>query len=490
MFDETLWADPLLDFLIALEEGGIANSGRTCAANGNVTSLHMEGPYLIYAEVLGRNDVSHHTELVLAEEDGIIAGCSCSYGVDCQHAHAMALVILGEARRRGAAWASPLAAVLPRAWHKGNPHVLTMLQPYLNELFGEKGAAGAAKPAAPKEPKQPEEWWLPYLEAQSEMEQQDILQHAVRRYLPPGFGYWVADDLLTLTWHESNPFERLRQVTAALRSSSAEFGHKQFTPDTALEAFLASDQAREMENAYLRRESEEALLTWLREKTPASFANKSEVELVWTIAPPSKQRLLPQLAYRVLLTSKKLYRSPRSNTSLDQLCREVDSGRRFVDPAAERLLRWLLRSRQTEIGYDTVDLQDNTLLPVRNAIEWITLWGAHSILNWEDGTPVVFDSNPARLTIDGRDGRAEWSVAFPGEDGAVLPLSETIICSDRGTASTYWGNQNAAKQVFARHGNRLHLLEAGGMPDAVLAGAILLPEVPVQRLRGTPVGAR
>jgi superfamily II DNA or RNA helicase len=69
-------------------------------------------------------------------------------------------------------------------------------------------------------------------------------------------------------------------------------------------------------------------------------------------------------------------------------------------------------------------------------------------------------------------------------------LSETLLCSDRGTASTYWGNQNDAKQVFARHGNRLHLLEAGGMPDAVLAGAILIPEVPVQRLRGTPEGAR
>jgi superfamily II DNA or RNA helicase len=481
-----------MEFLSELHGTAIAKRGRTYASDGRVLNIHLEAPDCIVADVEGSEEVPYTVYLKI-EEDYISSDCTCPYAVDCKHGYAVALVILGEANRRRAPWAREAASLfLPPAWLKGEPSALAQLAKDLDGLFGKEDAEPSEEPArkdrtaaAPKS----EDWWREYLEAPTLYAQQEILRKALKPLVPPQWGRWSIEEMVSRTTSYDSPFDRLRCVEQGLTSFVQKFGKKAVQPGPGLGVFLMSDEARALEEDYLRKKSEQALLQWLAPVAGHSEADRSYVEVLWTIAPPRQYRVMPQLGFRVLLTTKKLRQSPRTLQSLEQLWREVDGGRRLVDPMEARLLRWLSRTQQLTSSHSVVSQNDPTLIPIRNAVEWITLWGASDLLKWEDGGPMVFDSAPARLTIDRRDGRAEWAVAYPGED-EVVPLRESTICVDRGISDSYYYREDENRRVFVRRGDVLRLLETGDMPDSVLGGAMRMPEVPLKLLQGTPEGAR
>lgn len=502
VFNENVWSIPLTDFLVTLAGTGPARRGQAYASEGRVLDLAMKGGQTLVGTVEGSEPEPY--EVVLSVADGALeSNCSCPFAVDCKHGYAVALMVAAEALRRGAGWAREIEDLLPKSWRGANANWggCSHLRSALEAMFGREGSVKAPAPHAKKASgsgrgKLPVEWWREYLAAESAAEKRALLLWVAKARLADFYSPWYLEQLLFPYRRVESPLEQLRHFEKALAQFAQQNRRKPPAPDPGLEAFLESAEARALEREYFRRQAETSLLEWLKPAQSTGTGDRAYVETVWLAVEPETSEELPSLCFQMLLTTKKLRGEPRSSQGIELLSREVAGGRRQLAEGETRLVRWLVRQGYHQAGYQRLSLTDTTVIPVQNALEWLTTWGEQGLLRWAEGGPVVLDPAPARLTVSrGDEGPAVWAVEFPahGNDpGGQVALSEAELMADSPGPKTgygYYAKEDEEPRVFARRGDVIRLLDTGGMPSEVLATARRVPEVPVERLRGTAAGA-
>ncbi len=478
----------LIEFIDHLHGTRTAERGTTYARQGRVLSVLLDGEGAIVADVQGTRSRPYRCYLY-SVGDLLAAECSCPVGDDCKHCYAVAITLLGGAFHRNLPWAIESAAYMPPSWRRPSmPRVLAGLEAELEAIFGE-GLSGSEPEADEAEsPDASEFWWTRFLSATTQQACEEALIEGMQarlRNMPP----WFTRELFVERLEQvANRVGVLRAFDAELKAFARTQGLRLRPPDPVLTKFLSSAEADDLYNQIERQIAEDRLVDWLEPSTPSDSAERARVDLVWLLRPNADG--FSTLCFRLLLTSKKLRRSPRQPQAVEQLARDIEAGRRRFSDTEEELVLWLTRRQEihtgSRYGDDTRDKEARATMPVFDTLAWLSLWGSRQLIEWEDGGACRFDPEPARLTLSTDANTVRWAVQMPGaqvSETVALPEVELLVEQSRG-----YGPRTPCAPAYIRCGDTLHRLETGGMPYEVLVSIVQQPEAPVERLRGTRAG--
>jgi superfamily II DNA or RNA helicase len=474
----------LVEFVTYLRDTPTGARGERYAMQGKVLRLESDDDTAITAHVAGTRRLPYAASL----EDGpdwLLTSCTCPVGADCKHTYALALTILGAAFHRRVPWAQDFGWLLPAPWtHAGEPKPLQALEEDIDRTLPDLGGGARTK----DRPWPPEEmWWQSYLAVETRVDRREIVGQAALDRIESRVPWYFMDRLLAALREVQNPIQVLRSFDSALESVARRDNVRLRPRDPRLEAYAESKEAEALYVRFERAIAHGALMSWLTPRREARTAERGRIELVWLAHPVADGP--SELGFQLLLTAKKLRRRPRHQQAIEQLVRDIDSGKRQFPPDEARLVRWV--ARQPTAPFDTYDRSQEarSTLSVHEPLTWLSRWGGEGGITWRDGGTVSLAPEPARLTVaPDSAGELAWMVRFPVEDSSapdLRPLCEVPIVVVRPSAHE---SQDTETETFIREGDVLRRLETGGMPWGLISHIVTVPEVPVDLLRGTPEG--
>ena len=485
-FDNTV-ALSLIEFIEHLHGTRTGQRGTTYARQGHVESIRLDGEGAIVGEVQGTRSRPYTCYLYLVE-DMLAAECSCPVGDDCKHCYAVAITLLGGAYRRNLPWAIENARYVPASWRRHPmPRVLAHLDMEFEAIFGAGLSDSDVGMDDIESPDESGPWWMQFLLATTAHACQDALTEGMEARLhnvPPWF---IRDMFFEHLGQIGNKVGVLRAFDAELERIARSQGLRLRPLDPGLTAYLSSDTADELYHEIDRQIAEDRLVDWLEPVTTANSAERARIDLVWLRQPNADG--LSVLCFRLLLTSKKLRKSPRHPQAIEQLARDIEAGRRRFPDSEEELVLWLAGRHEIHTGSrygDNNDKDARATMPVFDTLIWLSLWGTRGLIEWDGGGLCRFDPEPARLTLSTEGNAAKWAVQLPdtqGSEAIPLPEIELLVEENRG-----YGPRAPSAPAYIRRGDVLHRLETGGMPYDVLVSIVRQPVAPVERLRGTRAG--
>ncbi|MFP4501800.1 MAG: SNF2-related protein [Candidatus Hydrogenedentota bacterium] len=490
------WAEEVYAYIMEFTDLACKQTisrGLSYARGGNVVSLKLHENGTIEGDVLGTHVRPYKVYLRQSEDFEYFAGeCSCGPAIECKHCYAVAIRILAELYYRAPAEWEDAAEYLPAPWRKAN----TALPPvvlegglalaegvshreddgfiyFINEPEDEDASTPTAQPAVPA----PAPWWRQVLNASTQHQIAEALKEGLsaRTLLPEYALTWTVQRLMRQSANRVALLQTFEDHAAGL----AEERGRALRPDrSGLTEWLDSEECIQLTEKEQKEASFRIMEDWLRQTQPDPSQRVDQVEFVWHVAssPPPH---LPTLWYQVLLTSKKLRRSPRRRQAIDQLACDIRCGNRVLPAAQASLLQWLASNYR-----HTLFDQDDRFA-VSDAMAWLTGYAHRGLITWEDtGNPVHFDPAPAQLTITRKDDVVMWATRLK-EGEAPVPLDQLALVSDEGAENAY---SKAPLNVFIHTGDTLRRLETGGIPLALLEQANQSAALPAGEIRARGLG--
>jgi superfamily II DNA or RNA helicase len=342
------------------------------------------------------------------------------------------------------------------------------------------------------------EWWMEFLRARTTNEREEILLRTCTTILP------IRENHLHIVRSWLRPILKVPNPMTALRALPNVFeemlysGRASNRPTLGKDFlnFLKSNDARQIEAECNQSITEMRLCDWLESSfLPARSGPEpvamDSVEILWTIA--TREERPHSLCWQLLLTSRRMTRSPRGAMAITQLVRDIETGKRSLPPDQKQLL--LFASRQL-VSYESrayshpQSEEDPTLIPVRNVDLWMGQWSNKPVLRWADsGETIRMDwRSTALVPHNDSEGRLAWHVEYPADleagERRRVPLSEARIGIQR--YSIYGDGE--PMRVYVRDGARLNPLDTRDMPPEVFHSILEFPWLPVERLRQGAAG--
>ncbi|MFW6256292.1 MAG: DEAD/DEAH box helicase, partial [Candidatus Sumerlaeota bacterium] len=231
----------------------------------------------------------------------------------------------------------------------------------------------------------------------------------------------------------TNPINALRDLLAGRTRYIDDYRSYYFTgprfiekikafKDEGLAAFLESDLCRDAERDMGDMILASHFKAWFQEENRPQ--PNAQIEIFFSVG---DEKPCPFLYWELVLSTTRLYQSPRHAKAIESLDREVKDGKRVLPDMEERLLRWV--SSLPEIT-DNHSSNNSTTFAVGHIARWLMDWEEFDLIRWRDKKePVRIDWEPANLYPAPLDsGALEWRLRKP--DGSSLPLAEAEIILD------------------------------------------------------------
>ena len=473
--DTDMWLSPVLHFLEDFDGSRLAARGATLAIAGALRSIEVTRDGF-EAEVLlprkARVDV-------IAEESGILLNCSCKHHDYCEHIYVVALRLAGEAFQRGLVPEQQAGHLLPERWLKPGAHLATVAGD-LDDLFSPVSmhmdqGDGENAPRT--------EWWHDFLDSDSVEQRQKILRHVVRQ-ANKGAPLYFYEEAISTALAIPNPVAGLERFLRNLLHMQQYFLSKWGKHTCqALDSFLRRPETTLLKANIEARVQEHEFVRWLEEAASEAPQQQDVLEVQWSLVPHQGSAMAIQ--FSVLLTSKRLHRSPRTLANLDAIYRAVIRGDRKLSPYMVSFLRWFQGHPMPPV--DTGTLGSPSQFWLCNLGEWRRRWGHAGICCWEEGRPVRFLREAATLATRSReDGALCWAATLPEEAGGGTHLMRelTLVFDLDGPRE-----HNELRGLYILREGMLVELLAPGVPERVLRAMALMETIPVEQLRGNPAGA-
>ncbi|MDQ1256832.1 MAG: hypothetical protein QG656_1432, partial [Candidatus Hydrogenedentes bacterium] len=483
---DNFWADVLLNLIQYLRHSPSGRRGAAYAEDGQVLQIGLDDPYTLFGVVSGSKKRPYRVQIQV-QGKYMTTICTCPVEYHCKHAVALAYTLLGEAFRRGSIAVGAEQLLIPPTLRNRSPRLTLALSPEIEALLGDPIAD-----AFPKK-KDGRPWWIRFIEAGTSDDRRKALVEGVRERVPDMRSMWHLDSLIDELLRLDNPIEALCLFDAKIGIAVRYAGYRVMPPNPERVQFLESEEALRIYADCVRRAADTRLVQWLEEEQKPRAGDHVYVEVVWTTQAESFK--IPELAFCILLTTKRLRRDRRSYQQIQSLQREVESGSRALNKDEARLLDWITSKAFNDLthhlgAYGRYDSDLNSF-PVYNALSWLTLWGMKDAIRWENGGAVRFCPESARLTFARNEqGGLYWAVTHADDHGQTVtsPLATLSIVAEAASETNYT-NKITRRELFVRIGDSLHRLETGGMPSSLVESLRYAHEVPVERLRNTAAGA-
>lgn len=500
LFDET-WIKPLIEYLQGLTHTTSGIRGREYLLSGRVKSINIEGEDSIVAAVRGTE--TYEARLQLDPDTSTINGvCSCPVGQDCKHCIAAAFTAIAFARIAGSAYSQRAAKILGgAAYDKNVTRKVDVGKELLRELFPMEDdelparSMPVEKPvkASPMRPKKavPEpvlslgEWWKAFIESYGTEQAKQIINKVSLTYLasPRYTRYEFANSAARLPWPE-NPLDFLRHYEDNLDQIIKKVLWREegiLRRDDALRRFLGSPESETAKKAWDLRVMERTLSQWVKEPVQNSAAD-FKTQVVWLPARSPDHEGLEVLDYRLYFGWTADDLRPRAPSGIPRLSGELEMRGRNKFTIDSQMVHWIAGLPEVKNSYGTHG-GDNTLLPLSNAVTWLNTWGTSGKLLWEDGTPILFDQQSAKLSlIEAGEEKCQWAVSHPAL-GENLPLSGARLIADHQSfyASRQFGN------LFVRHNATLLHLDSIGMQPLMVVKLARTGAFPKSVIKNSPI---
>ncbi len=496
----------LIDYL---GDDRAGEQGLSYASTGRVLKINWTEEDTFESSVQGSRSRPYRQVIKLGEDDFQETECTCPVMGDCKHVAAAAIRLAGEAYARGYAWAYEVEEYLPRAWRRSGLAKLPGVEgDALGPLAALEHAKTAAEPVAEAVPVPAEAaasapkgeagevpWWRQYLDAPNRAAANEIMQKSYKKHAFGGHTSWYTDTLPPVLAREDNRLTALARYGQEVTQAARYYGRGKRFDDPELAAFLVSDEAQQMRDVEERRLNEQRFFSWLdAPKVPAANVARARAQWLGFENPGG----VPLLCYQLLLSTRKLHRSPRQPQAIAQLYDDVRNGRRAMPDAEARMVTWIAQQSQHVFppDYTAQAREERFPLLVRDGFAWLSRWAHSGLLEWEDGATVQFDPAPAKLVLRPAGGTdLEWRIVLPAAPGAEareLPLRGANIL--REYSATAYGTHGSRDErmvaVFHREGAVARFVDTAGMPSEVLDAVYFLGAVSAERLRETGAGAR
>lgn len=474
-------------------------------SRASIRQARVEGEDLVTSLIQGSDVEPYVTEMTVTPQGDLGTLCSCPVEIDCKHATALALLLAFEGYRRGDADCRQAAEFFPASWLKDAPPDPDLIVG-IDTLFRagdsepKKSHAGTGEKPKTKTRKKPKPeglpWWRQFLEAPDRVTRIGILRKAVQDRARSSS--WATEAIVGRLSAFENPLDVLRQFDPVIEAQKSYYYLRDLQPrDPELQAFLQSDEFRELAREMERRVAEERLMDWLNEPAAGEPLRPevmlSQLRVEWVTRP--LQAGISGLLFRVLIQKQRGGFTARKAQSLITVAHEVRNRFRAFEPVQQRFISWVADrpevyhsrygSHSDEPGYDP------TLFPLPDVFAWIAMWGDAQLVRWEDGGPVKLVPARAVLTLAPNEtGQVRWVVrAAPFGDlpGEEVELAKATLLVEM---ESWTRPRGSTPRIFLRQGDTFRLVETYGMPLDVLAAARILNEVPVKRIAESPAGIR
>ncbi|MBI1319431.1 MAG: hypothetical protein GC168_10865 [Candidatus Hydrogenedens sp.] len=453
--------------------------GINYALAGNVIAIDLPVPARIDAEVLG----SHGNYYEVSIDNEYSSGscetvCSCPVGVDCKHGAAVLYRLLAAAVASEVPWAKEYRRYLPSAWRhiaaealppvKGNA-IPRLLAAWAGEALDIPGSGDPGPP-----------WWERFSLAES-AERRALLEAVFKAHFATAFqGRQIYPHLAALAY-VPNPLEALLEFRRSIAAIPGQVSRQSPLRDPALDSYLESPEAQAALAALDTRIADQLLLDWLEEPEDAP---DSSAALEWRLIDAGLD--YPVLAYRYLLSTKKLVRSPRHAMALEQLGRDLRSGQRRMRPLEKKMTTWLagpfVRTADPRADRLSVDLR------VENPFEWL-LEAPATRWRWDDGGPVRIDPEPARLALQPlEDGGYAWGLEIRREDAAQLHRLEDVELFYTRVAE--YRTDVHLNKLWLRKDGWIRPVDTAGTPLDLALRLLQQGRLPLDKLRESGAGAK
>lgn len=498
------WAKALLDAADNNFDGGSWNRGRAYAFEGRVRTLHCPDKTTITSTVQG----SHLYQCSIAiEDDGdhksASTECSCPIGGDCKHVVATIITMFAKAVERNSLFEIRLKYTVKRLSSRRTletmrPRMTEEFESLLKPLSGSTSQTASApanvypismtvkssqvKPA-------PKPWWRELIHAETEYHRREAVGKGLRLRIPRGMGFWGVGEFMSGSGDIGNPIVFLERFENATERFARDIRASLSPLPAELKEFLGSSEAVELKKEFNHRQVENAFRRWVCEPSSRGEGLKSSLNIEWSVNAAKSDLRFPRLAFKALLSSTTLKRSPRRRHELERLGNEVETGKRCLPDNEERLLNWLL-SRPDITSCVSGNSHDETVFYVMDAISWVSTWNGSDMIRWENGSgPVRLVMNPARLKFAMADGDLRPLIEVDSGNGAPVetPLSEADIVTDYPITRKYLYGSEIHK-LYVRMNGALRVLDALDVKPDVLGVIRLHQKIPLEVLRRNGIG--
>lgn len=471
----------LLDMLRGQSRAKMPGRGLEYAAQGRVLAMRLAREDSLVAEVQGSGRRPYRVMIDSFDDGSVEIDCSCPVGTDCKHVYAVLYRLAGAALSMGLPWAQPLAADLPEGWADLPPEALPTLKgDGVAQVLGQAEHVRTARrlPAAGVDDAP---WWEQFLNAPP-VERALILEEAIRAHVAghffvPGIQYYLSRFAADL-----NPLRALLEFQEYATAIPVRVSPRSPIADPAFTAFLNSDAVRAMWQELQAREADLRLLEWLDQSEGIPDAS---IALEWCLIDAGYD--YPVLAYRLLLTAKKLVRAPRHASAVEQLAGDVRNRRRVLRSQEARVVQWLAESPAQPANPSTSPM--DTHLRVHSVFEW-QAQVPPSIWAWDDGSPVRIAAHPARLAVVPSASQMAWEIDVQPPDGSAriqLDPRRAFLFFERTPALFA---ERELDRLWLLHEGWVYPLETGGMPLDLTILLLNRRELPVALLREQGLAGR
>ncbi|MBI5091042.1 MAG: DEAD/DEAH box helicase [Candidatus Hydrogenedentes bacterium] len=498
---ENTWLEPLLFFLENALQVESGRRGKSYWSSGRVIRLTLEDHNGIIAATVQGNAVKPYTVTLSQQRGVVVSTCTCPVGMYCKHGVAAALAVVDIGWRLETSWADELPILLPmfRRGMRG-PSLPAVTQEVLTYVGGDSppgepvdsgGRAAQKTRGTTKQAARLTPWWEAYLASKNAEEARVALTRGVMARLVVSPHSWMVSDLVGRLTNADNPIETIQYFDQSVERFAQRMRLQTRPRDPALDEFLQTPEALELAARYDRQMAHDQLLRWLEGSAPnASAENWGRLDMVWL--PVTESGRIARLHFQMLLTARKLRRSPRNPQAIVQLEKDVQSGKRQFSSDDTRMVRWVVRHNcYSALGYSyystSPDPARAATIPVYGALGWLSMWGDSGRISWPNGEALIYNPRPAHLRLSAdAETPPVWAVAFPNNaEDRPVPLNALELLADHGNP----GENEAEVVIFAMREGVLYRVENGGMPFQVFEGLLRVPEAPIARLRESRAGA-
>jgi superfamily II DNA or RNA helicase len=476
---ETL-PDDFRGFLRDVFTAKTRDRGMTYALGAHVVAIDLTAPHRIEAEVRGSDGQYYEVTLDNTDDGGELGTlCTCPVEMDCKHGAAVIYRLLAEAVAANLPWAEVYRSDLPRAWRRAAAEQLPVVAGNaLSKLLGAWSASEGSGPASRKVAP----WWERFAAAKP-ADRNRLLYEVLRAHVS-GYLYVPRLDAVLLELaNDTDPLHALVQFASFVRGLRCNVNKKSPLNDAAFKAFLDSDEAQASLRAVQARVTDQMLLEWLSEQ---EVYPDSTAVVEWRLVHTGLE--LPVLAYRYLLSSKKLNRSPRHAHALEQLAATLRSRQRVMRPAEFQLTKWLVEQHPTPA--DPFGDAQATDLMVHNLYDWLAHVPA-SLWSWSDGSPVrIAAGAPARLALAPDGEGFVWVIEVPRDDGVEAARVDGTDAELFFNRMPRYYEDTSKQKLWLRHEGWIRPVDTAGAPLELAVRLLRRRELPVALLRDSDAGAR
>lgn len=490
-FDER-WIPPLVEFLKAHARTRTGRRGGAYAKNGNVRSIDLEDDECIESQVRGGEiyDTSLFLDYKGMVESGEVWGeCTCPVGIDCKHVVAVAYVLAAFAKLGGSAHSGQLTEVLedgavPEHDMGRQVDVGSRLAPLI--FSGEKPRGKNGHAGESPQSRKYDEWWLDFIKLYGAEEAKAIAIRAAESWLP-GFrrrGHYEIQNILSFHQLPDNPFDYLRRFEGLLAKVPTWRNNGDgFIPDKRLAAFLTSPQGAAAEQAWRLGKMQRNLSEWVNIPAPRRKGG-IEVKVKWSIVDPRDSAGLRLLFYRFFYGRDGNLKA-RTISGIQSFARETNWTPDSAFSQEAEMVQWVLSRPELKYNPYMYSGEDNTILPITNALAWLGRWKESGLLRWENDAQVKFDPLPAKLgLLPAGPGECQWGAVHPlFEKG--LSLTEAKLAADHSFLNSYASDKTG--RLYIEHGDTLVLLETLGVPSRSVINFRQAGVFPMRLLQDSPL---